>query len=128
MLLADYAAAVDNKLYISGGGWSINSGVGPLTMALGIKLEVPWTDANIRHRLRLVLMDPDSQPIILEGQSIEAQGEFEVGRPPGVPPGTPLDLAMAFNFQGVPLEGGEYSWHLLIDDEMAARAAFRVIR
>ncbi len=64
MLLADAAQAVEGKLYILGGGWSI-IGPEPTPMAFAIKIEVPWTEANIRHQLRVALYDEDGQPVII---------------------------------------------------------------
>ena len=55
MLLADAAQAVDNKLYILGGGWSI-TGPAPTPMAFALKIEVPWNDTNRKYQLRLILM------------------------------------------------------------------------
>ena len=42
-------------------------------------------------------------------------GEFEVGRPPGLKPGTPLDFPVAVNSTPLPLEPGRYEWRLTID-------------
>jgi len=41
--------------------------------------------------------------------------EFEVGRPPGLKPGTPLDFPVAVNSTPLPLEPGRYEWRLTID-------------
>ena len=44
--------------------------------------------------------------------------EFEVGRPAGIKPGTPLELPLAVNSGPLPLEpGGRYEWRLSIDGE-----------
>ena len=44
--------------------------------------------------------------------------EFEVGRPPGIKPGTPLELPVAINSSPLPLElGKRYEWMLSIDGE-----------
>ena len=40
MLLADAAQAVNGKLYILGGGWSV-AGPDPTPMAIALKMEVP---------------------------------------------------------------------------------------
>ena len=42
---------------------------------------------------------------------------FEVGRPPGLKPGTYLDFPVAVNSAPLPLEPGLYVWRLTIDDE-----------
>jgi hypothetical protein len=119
MLLADAAQAVDNKLYVIGGGWSVLRAQVPTALALLIK--VPWDQANAGHTMRLDLVDSDGQPIEIAGpvgdQPVVIENEFEVGRPPGMVPGTSIDLALALNFGPLPLGDGRYEWRLTIDDE-----------
>lgn len=120
LLLCDAAQAVNGKLYILGGGWSI-AGPGPISMALALKIEVPWDQANRVHDLRLVLVTADGQPVRLptsEGdQPVEITAKFEVGRPPGLRPGTPLDFVFAVNLESLPVPpGGRYEWLLEIDE------------
>jgi hypothetical protein len=44
--------------------------------------------------------------------------DFEVGRPPGLKPGTPIDLPLAINVGPMPIPpGGRYEWRLSIDGE-----------
>ena len=119
ILLADAAQAAEGKLYILGGGWSI-TGPDPSPMALAIKIEVPWDQANTPHTCRLELLDSDGQSVEAETpegeQPIFFEANFEVGRPPGVKPGTPIDLPLAVNMPPVPLEAaGRYEWRLSID-------------
>ena len=131
MLLADAAQAVDGKLYVLGGGWSV-CGPDPVPMALAIKLEIPWDQANVRHSWRLTLVDADGEPFMAPGpdgeeQPLSIDAEFEVGRPPGVRPGTPMDLPLAINFGPLPLDPGRrYEWRMEIDGEPQedARLAF----
>ena len=68
ILLADSAQAVQGKLYILGGGWSI-AGPGPITMAIAIKIEIPWTEANTRHQLRVALFDEDEHLVTIPTQT-----------------------------------------------------------
>jgi hypothetical protein len=119
LLLADAAQAIDNKLYILGGGWSV-TGPDPSPSALAISLKVPWDEANRRHDLRVELLDSDGQPIRVgsqeDGRPVVIESHFEVGRPPGLRPGTPIDLALAINHGPVALApGGRYEWRLSID-------------
>ncbi len=120
MLLADAAQAVDGKLYILGGGWSI-TGPDPTPMAIALKIDVPWTEANNTHKLRLALFDEDGQPVQVPTQTgeqpFEIHSSFEVGRPPGLKSGTPLDLALAINFPPLPLRpNSRYVWRCFIDE------------
>jgi hypothetical protein len=119
MLLADAAQTVDGKLYILGGGWSI-TGPLPAPSAVALKVEVPWDQANQRHSFELSLVDGDGNPVVApttQGeQPIQVGGEFEVGRPAGLLPGTPIDVTMAFNLGPLPLPpGGRFTWRLTID-------------
>lgn len=119
LLLADAAHAVDNKLYILGGGWSV-TGPDPVPFAIAMKLEVPWDRTNERHRWALRLLDADGQAVVVPTEhgpaAVEISGEFEVGRPPGIPPGTPIDLSVAINSGPIPIPaGGRYVWRLAID-------------
>lgn len=122
MMLADAAQEVGGKLYILGGGWSL-TGPGPTPMAIALKIEVPWHRTNERHRLLLELLDDDGNPVLVPGEGeqrvpLQITGEFEVGRPPGTKPGTPIDSALAVNFGPLALEPGRrYQWRLSIDGE-----------
>jgi hypothetical protein len=121
MLLADFAQAVEGKLYVLGGGWSvINSG--PVSFAIAIYVQTAWHQANVRHGFKLELLDADGQPVIVstpEGEKpLLIEGEFESGRPPGLKPGTPLDGTLAVNLAGVPLPAdSRLEWRLSINGE-----------
>jgi hypothetical protein len=134
VLLADAAQAVDNKLSMLGGGWSI-TGPEPIPYAIALMLKVPWDEANRKHVLRLELLDSDGQAL-LQGpaenpQPIVIETGFEVGRPPGLKPGMPIDLALAINVRPLPLPpGGRFEWRLSIDGHTEAHwhAAFSTRR
>jgi Family of unknown function (DUF6941) len=122
LLLADFAQVADGKLTVVGGGWSV-TGPEPTPFAIAILVQVPWDQANVRHTLRLELLDADGNAVTVE---TDEGGEepivffddlvFEVGRPPGLKPGTPLDFPVAVNSGPLPLEpGGRYEWRLSID-------------
>jgi hypothetical protein len=121
MLLADAAQAVEGKLYILGGGWSI-TGPGPAAMAIAIKIEVPWTEANRPHLLELSLLDEDGQVVLVPtpmGNSpLVLGGEFEVGRPAGLKVGTPLDVVLALTLGPIQLTPDRrYVWRCSIDGQ-----------
>src|SRR5215210_6399036 len=123
MLLCDAAEEVGGKLYILGGGWSyvLTPGL-PINGALAVRVSVPWNEANYRHRVRATLMTEDGEPVDLGEGPIVAEGDFEVGRPAGISPGTALDAAFVLKFNGLPLQVGGYVWELYINDELEARA------
>lgn len=119
MLLADFAEAVNGKLYIMGGGWSI-TGPRPTPSAIAIKIDVPWTATNTKHEVKIELLDGDYHPVMMPAVGGDApvmiQGAFEVGRPPGIIAGSPLDVTMAFNIPPIPLEPNRrYCWRLSIN-------------
>jgi len=119
MLLADFVQAVQGKLYVLGGGWSV-TGPGAVQMGIAVKIEVPWDQANLQHAFRLTLVDADEQPVLVPGaeQPIQVEGQFEVGRPPGLKPGSPLDFALAVNVPPLQLPpDSRYVWRLAIDGE-----------
>ena len=121
MILADYAVVSDGKLTIVGGGWS-QTGPEPSAFGIGLLIQVPWDQANTRHAFSVELLDADGAEVVLETEDDEEQavafgGEFEVCRPPGLKPGTPLDFPVAVNSTPLPLEPGRYEWRLTIDGE-----------
>ena len=124
MLLADYAVVSDGKLTIVGGGWS-QTGPEPASFGIGLLIQVPWDQANTVHTFNVELLDTDGGQVEFEGEEAEEQavafgGDFEVGRPPGLKPGTSLDFPVAVNSTPLPLEPGRYEWRLTIDGESRA--------
>lgn len=120
IMLADSAQAVDGKLYILGGGWSI-TGPDPIPSAIAVKIEIPWDEANKKHALKLALVDADGRPVKVPTPTgevpVELGTDFEVGRPPGLKPGTALDFVFAVNIGPLPLApDGRYVWRLSIDE------------
>src|SRR5262249_35142692 len=120
LLLADAAQAVDGKLFVLGGGWSV-TGPQPTPMAIALKIDVPWDQANTRHGWRIELMDAAGQPVGGGGAgAVRGEQELERGRPRGVKPGPSLDFVLAINIPPLPLEpGNQYAWTLTIDGESA---------
>ena len=124
MLLADYVVVSDGKLTIVGGGWS-QTGPEPAPFGIGLLIQVPWDQANTLHVFRVELLDADGAPVSFDEDDIDSEsdpsvqfgGEFEVGRPPGLKPGTPLDFPVAVNSAPLPLEPGRYEWRLTIDEQ-----------
>jgi hypothetical protein len=118
-LLADSAQAVGGKLYILGGGWSV-TGPDPAPSAIAVKIDVPWDHTNQSHRLELKLLDQDGNSVEVPtddgSQPLVIAHDFEVGRPPGLPPGTPLDYPVAINLPPIPYPLGQrLVWHISID-------------
>jgi hypothetical protein len=119
---------VGGKLYINGGGWNVllRPDV-PVNISLAILIEVPWDEAGVAHGLRAYLLTEDGEPVAgPQGQPLALDGGFEVGRPPGVKPGSTLNTPLAINFNALSLSAGGYEWRLEVDDALVARKPFRV--
>jgi len=132
MLLADYAQAADGKLNVIGAGWTI-TGPQPVPSAIGLIFDVPWDRSNESIEFRLELVDQDGNAVVTETpdgpQPVSIDGQFEIGRPPGVKRGTPLTFPAAFNIGPLPLDpGGRYEWRLTVGDQSldSWRLAFSV--
>jgi hypothetical protein len=131
MLLCDAAESVGSKLYILGGGWSlIRTPNHPVNMVLAVKLSVPWDQANRPIPVKATLYDEDRHEAITLGENevpVRAEGTIETGRPPGLRPGTSLDVPFTLPFPGIALDSGGYDWVLEVDGEIRANAPFRVL-
>jgi hypothetical protein len=126
-LLCDYADEVGGKLYIMGGGWSQVGANAPLTLALAVKLLIPWDQTNRPHAMRTELVTEDGVPVEQNGNPVQVEGQVEVGRPPGITPGTPIDAPIALRFNGLVLAPGRYRWNFQINDETIASASFATV-
>lgn len=127
MLLADWAEAINGKLYIQGGGWSrvapqpvqgLPPGIpGVVNCALAIRFLVGWDETNHKYDIVIRLIDDDGHPVvpIPDGPSVEVRTQLEVGRPAGVVEGSDLDAALALKLNGLPLARGRYTFSLDID-------------
>lgn len=121
MLLCDAAQVADGKLFVLGGGWSL-TGPDPMPSAIAMKIDVGWHEADEVHHWELYLEDADGRPVMIDtpegAHPVEVRGEFNVTRPPTVPEGTPIDVALAVNLGPLPLEpGNRFTWRLTIDGE-----------
>jgi hypothetical protein len=97
-------------------------------MMLAIKLEVPWHLANQKLKFALALVTEDDQPVLQSGgPPIRADGEFEVGRPSGLTPGSSLDAALVVPAFGLQLKHGAYRWEMKIDGDLIQTISFQVV-
>lgn len=113
ILLCDHAAVADGKLYIAGGGWSLASA---MRGYIALQLRIPWDQANHRQSVTLALLDQDGNGIPFGEEHVNLIGiELEVGRPPGLPRGTDLDVPLAIPLPLVDLAPGGYEWVLQVN-------------
>lgn len=123
LFLADAAqVSTDGKLHALGIGWTQTSS--PLTApsAVAFVLHVPWDETNRKITWSLDLLDADGNPVVLPGapnalHGIHIENEIEVGRPPGVKPGSAMNVPFAVNIAPMPLPPDRtYVWVLKIGD------------
>ena len=100
LILADSAQVVGAKLYLLGGGWdvlAVRKGF-PFGQqcAIALAVKVPWNETNKRHNFEVEILSEDQQTE--EPKSIAKMGgQFEVGRPPGIPVGQDQRVQLAIN-------------------------------
>jgi hypothetical protein len=128
-LLCDAADDTGGKLNILGGGWSQVGADLPFNMALAILATVPWDQTNKQFIIEAKLMTEDGEIVELDERGpVVANGQLEVGRPPGMKPGTSINVPMALKFSGVVLPAGGYRWEIDVDGTQMATAVFRAVQ
>lgn len=129
LILCDYADSANGKLYVTGAGWTHIMAAGtPAAMSLAVLIHVPWDRTNQRHTFVLRLLNNDGASVQSNDQDVQAVGEFEVGRPPGLKAGSELNTPATFRFEALILDEGGYVWELQVDDEQLARSPFFVVK
>lgn len=131
LILGDYARVADGKLDVLGGGWTA-AGPGPISMGIGVVVEVPWDERSETHSVRLALVDADGRQVQLQQadgsiQRIEIETTFELVAGAEHPAGSPLPFCMAANLPGLPLPPKHrFEWLLTVDGKSfdSWRAAF----
>ena len=128
-MLCDSAQVADGKLYILGGGWSV-TGPGAMPSAVAMKIDVDWTAAGSPHHWELFLVDEDGHSVLVETpegeRPMEVGGDIRVDRPPNLPEGSPIDVALAVNFGPLPLAAG-IALHLAADDRRGEPAGLGAV-
>lgn len=124
LILCDAAQAdPSGKVHMLGAGWSL-TGSPTAPQAVAALIKIPWDRANEKVPFLIRLVDSDGQPVLLEtdngSSGIGHGGAFEVGRPPGLTPGTAIDHAFTINVPSLPLNPGRYQWRLEIADQVFA--------
>ena len=104
LILADAAQVVGNKLYVLGGGWDrivVNTGF-PVDQrcAIAVAVKVGWQETNQKHNLELEVSSEDALTEQLKSL-VKVNGQFEVGRPPGIPQGQEqlIQIAVELNLR-----------------------------
>ena len=130
LILCDGAQVVGNKLYLIGGGWDKLTASKPFPIqqhaSLAVALKIPWSETNQRHNFEIEVMgeDPDSEQ---PKSMAKVQGQFEVGRPPGIPPGQDQRIQMAIDMILVIDSPGTKTVAARIDGIESKRIQFNVL-
>jgi hypothetical protein len=139
--LADAAESVQGKIYALGIGWntvyvrelpSVHA-----RTSIGLTIRVPYTATNQLHTVLVHLEDEDGQRVPLgaepsEGdaepkQVFEIGGQFNVGRPPLLPPGDEQVVCLAMTVNNLPLEElAMFHWIITVDGTPLKRLPMRV--
>ncbi len=93
LILADSAQVVGGKLYMLGGGWShyrVRSFPAQVVVSVALGISVPWDETNHKRSVELSIVDEDGQVIL---QPVTTQ--VEIGRPPGLKPGSSQRIVIA---------------------------------
>ena len=124
MFLADAAqVSPDGKLHALGAGWTFTSSPVTAPSAVAFILHVPWDETNRKIRWTLDLYDADGRPIVIptgpdQYQPMHVENEIEVGRPPGVKPGAPINVPFAINITPLQLPpDATFVWVLKVRDQ-----------
>jgi hypothetical protein len=125
IILADAAEAVNNKLYLIGGGWETLTINPPLPLlhpcAIAIAFSVPWNETNQRHNIEIVVDDQDG------AQLVKVAGQVEVGRPPGIPLGRAQRVQMALGMALPIQKTGTYVIIVRVEGQEAKRVDFYIV-
>jgi hypothetical protein len=103
-LIADYADITAGKLYLVGGGWDrVGASAFPAGIRLGVALGVrlAWDETNVPVPVTILVEDDDGAPLA------RVEANLNVGRPPGLPPGSSQLAQVAANLAiSAPKAGG----------------------
>ncbi len=137
-ILCNHVEAVNNLLYLAGGG--INTcnfppGAPPpyvINLGIGLLVTVSWIQTNQQHKVEITLIGEDGHEVMLPtGPDTTGPFKFElafnVGRPPGLQPGDEQLVALAANLVSLPVPAaGKYQFVISIDGSEERRLAVRV--
>ncbi len=125
--VADHAEAINNKLYLHGGGWSdIIQPPGPegqpgmVHFAIAASILVGWNETNRRYPLTITIVHEDGDEIARISAQIEA------GRPPGATQGTDFRNILAVQANAAFPKTGRYDVRAELDGQ-TRQVTFRVL-
>ena len=137
-MLCNHAEAVNNLLYVSGGGVNVSSfpmGMPqpyPVAVALAIQITVPWMQTNQQHKVNVEIVGEDGESIKITNpagveEPFTLEMAFNVGRPAGLQPGDEQSIALAANLASIPLPAaGKYEFVINVDGNPERRLPLRL--
>jgi hypothetical protein len=125
MILADYAEISNGKLYLMGGAWEfIRAESLPFRKAifLATALRIPWNATNEKHQFSFEVQDEDG------ARMARVEGEFESGRPSGLPYGHSQHFPMVLNLGLEFPKAGAFSIIARVDGVIDRSTTFTVVQ
>lgn len=127
LILADYAEAVNGKLYVMGGGWErkIKPPEGqPFALGFAAGILVPWNLTNREHKFTIGIETADGSAPVGMGM---IQGGFTTGRPVKAIEGQNFRALIAGSMQGPTPDFGTYAIRLTIGSDLTKRTTFHIV-
>ena len=90
-------------------------------MAIAVSFKVPWTETNQKHSFELEVQGGEGKTIT------SVPGQFEVGRPPGLPPGQDQRAQIVVNVSWTIEATGSYVIIARLNGEEGRRFPFNVV-
>ncbi len=140
-MLADSVVTAEGKIYVQGGGWNTIYVQGlPARhdrIGIAVLIRVPWTATNESHKVDVRMEDSDGGVMPLgdappgmespDGKIYRLGGEFNVGRPPMLPPGDEQVVPISMNIGGLLFEKPDaYTIIVAIDGTDLKRLPLRI--
>ena len=127
-LIADYAEIVHGKLYLMGAGWDQTTATEAPTsvrFAAAVGVRVGWDETNRAIPVAVLVEDDDAKELV------RVEGAVQVGRPPGLSPGSSQLAQFAINLPlTVPAFGG-YRMRVTAgsgDESVVVTRPFRLVK
>lgn len=137
-ILCNHAEAVNNMLYVAGGGIGIAyapPGSPPpyaVTLGIGLIVTVPWGQTNQQHKVQIVLLTEDGDLVQLvagpeQTGTLEFELAFNVGRGPNLAVGDDQNVCLAANLVGLPMPAfAKYEFVIRVDGHDERKLPLRV--
>src|SRR5260221_4161821 len=128
LVLCDFAEVINGKLYLQGAGWTRLLANQPFAIAVALFWRIPWGNANQKQEITIRLVTEDGDPFLdPEGNPVRADGQIEVGRPPGLKEGASLDAPLAVRLGAMTFPPGGYRFELEVNGQLEAFASFDAV-